>query len=60
MMNPEKLKKKSASAPLLRRPAPAPSPYFHPMFLIFQTPAQFKKKGGSELWKLEMKVLKSR
>ena len=65
----EKLNKKSVSPPppsVLRRPAPAP--YFHPLFLVFQTPfsgevvkiyfPQLKKKGKSEIWGLSIDVQK--
>ena len=53
MINLEKLNRKSASPPFLRRTAPAP--YFQPLFLIFRLPppgvvieiysTSFKKKG---------------
>ena len=65
----EKLNKKSVSPPplsVLRRPAPAP--YFHPLFSVFQTPfpgevvkiyfPQLKKKGKSEIWGLSIDVQK--
>ena len=36
MINLEKIKNEKCQPPLLRRPAPAP--YFHPLFKIFQIP----------------------
>ena len=52
MINLEKIKYEKCHPPLLRRPAPAP--YFHPLFKIFQIPppsprgnnSPFKKGGG--------------
>ena len=56
-------KSDSLPPPLLRRPAPAP--YFHPLFLIFQisplqwriskfTPPPLKRKGwGRTMWKVK-------
>ena len=56
MINLENLNRKSDSSPFLLK-RPALTPYFHPLFLIFQvpplgevikiySPLPFKKKGG--------------
>ena len=63
MINLDKIKYEKCHPPLLRRPAPAP--YFHPLFKIFQIPpppsprgnnSPFKKGGGFKLWHYEQKI----